>query len=201
MDWGWAVANVADFVPHIQALVPAADEPTLSLFIRDVIVQFMEDTQVFVAEECLVGQDCVREYILDPPQCREIVSININEVRVDGCERRVYRDGHENVIIFEDDIEEGARITVPYAWKIQRYDCEVPDKIFQDYLPVIREGVLSLLHRSSQDNLVSARRAAVAEQNYQDKVAAIKARKIARFSTSRPRMRNPMRRRRYFPWR
>ena len=75
-----------------------------------------------------------------------------------------------------------------YSWKIGRDDCEIPDKLYEDYLPAVQQAALATLHSMFGTAVVSASRAAIAEAKYQDILADVKGRKVFNFSHSRPRM-------------
>jgi len=178
--------------------VETPNEHSVNMALQDAIVKFMEDTGVFTDELELEGQDCVTEYILDLPECRRLVAPDVRHVTVNGCPARCWRDGHHDVLVFDCAPPEGACIVVPYSWKIQRDDCDIPEAIYEDYLEPVRDYTLWLLHSDFFSPAVSRVRAQEAYMRYNERIADIKARKDFSFSRSRPRMRNPYRRgRRY----
>ncbi|MFU6981754.1 hypothetical protein ACM75Z_30245 [Pseudomonas aeruginosa] len=181
--------SVDDFVPFVQAMAVDADELQCQQAIREAIIRFMRDTQVFDDRLVIVPQEGVCEYNLDVPQCR--VLVGVKRVFVDRCElydRLWARDEHHDVLRVFTNLD-GCCVEVDYTWTIGRDGCAVPDKVYEDYMPGVIEGSLEQLHRMFGTDIVSRSRAIDATNRYQEFIADTKARKVFGFAHSRPRMR------------
>lgn len=178
---------VSDFMPSVELLAPEAEPLQLQEAIRHAVVRFMSDSQVFTAYWTLPAQECVSEYFIDLPECRRlvgIVGVTRNGVPYDNWAR----DDHEDVIKIFDQPSGRDCFEVKYSWKIGRDDCEIPEKVYEDYLPAIQYAALATLHSIFGSAVVSASRAQTAESKYQEELANVKGRKVFNFSHSRPRM-------------
>lgn len=179
--------KVSDFMPHVEMLAPDAEPLQLQEAIRQAVVRFMTESQVFTAFWAVPVQDCVEEYYIDLPECRRLVGI-VGVTRNGSPYDNWARDEHEDVIKLFDQPGQCDCFEVKYSWKIGRDDCEIPDKVYEDYLPAVQQAALSTLHTMFGTQVVSASRAATAEQKYLDILSDVKGRKIFNFSHSRPRM-------------
>lgn len=179
--------QVEDFMPAVEMLAADAEPLQLQEAIKNAVVRFMTDSQVFTAYWPVPVQECVDEYFIDLPECRRLVGI-IGVTRNGTPYHNWARDDHEDVIKLFDQPTSCDCFEVKYSWKIGRDDCEIPEKVYEDYLPAVQQAALSQLHRMFGTQVVSASRAADAEATYLTLLAEVKARKVFNFSHSRPRM-------------
>lgn len=179
--------QISDFMPSVEMLAPDAEPLQLQEAIRHAIVKFMTESQVFTAYWAVPVQECVDEYFIDLPECRRLVGI-IGVTRNGVPYPNWARDDHEDVIKLFDAPGPCDCFEMKYSWKIGRDDCDVPEKVYEDYLPAIQQAALITLHSMFGTEVVSASRAATAERQYGNILADVKARKIFNFSHSRPRM-------------
>lgn len=187
------VARIALMIGGTGAEAP--NEYEVALAVQDAAVKFMEDTEVFRDELILTAQEGVTEYVLEMPECRRLVSPDLTRLLVNDTPVEAWRDNHEDVLVFADAPPSGACIVLPYSWKVARSECELPDKLYEDYLEPIRDYSLWILHSIFNSPFVGARRAEEAYARYHARVADVKANAVYGFARSRPRMRNPYRRR------
>lgn len=179
--------QVSDFMPSVELMAPDAEPLQLQEAIRHAVVRFMTESQVFTAYWTIPVQECVDEYFIDLPECRRLVGI-IGVTRNGTPFDSWARDDHEDVIKLFDQPGPCDCFEMKYSWKIGRDDCEIPDKLYEDYLPAVQQAALATLHSMFGTAVVSASRAAIAEAKYQDILADVKGRKVFNFSHSRPRM-------------
>lgn len=175
-----------EFMPFVQLLASTADPMQIQEATRSAVIRFMRDSQVFDDYLTLPVQPQVFEYVLDPPECRVIVGVK--GVKVNGSPYSEWqRDSHEDVIMFRAELDRSC-VEVNYTWTIGRDDCDIPEKVYEDYMPVIEQASLAKLHTMFGTSVVSASRAETAERAYQGLLADVLGRKIFNFSNSRPKM-------------
>lgn len=181
--------KITDLVPDLQLMAPMAGPAQLQKALLEAIRQFMNQTQVFTNRIEIYPQDGVSEYQLFPPEGHFISSIR--GAWVNGEPTSFWqRDGHEEVIIFGDDLSDCDCAVVEYAWALSSADCDVPDRIREDpdYWWTVQNGALRILHRMFGSTVVSQQRAADADLEWNNGVGNVKGRKIKQFSNNRPRM-------------
>lgn len=179
--------RVNDFMPSVELMAPDAEPLQLQEAIRNAVVRLMTDSQVFTGYWTIPMQECIDEYYIDLPECRRLVGI-IGVTRNGLPYTKWARDDHEDVIRLFDNAGPCDCFEMKYSWKIGRDDCDIPDKVYEDYLPAVVQAALVTLHEMFGTQVVSASRAATAEAKYLTLLAEIKARKVFNFSRSRPRM-------------
>jgi hypothetical protein len=183
-------------------MAPLASPAQLQKSLLQAVRQFMNQSQVFTDRLELHLQMGVSEYLVEPPKCQFIVSIR--GVFVNGEPTSYWsRDGHEDVVCFVDDMSDCDCAVVEYAWAVQREDCAIPDKIWDDpdYWWTVQNGALRIMHRMFGSTIVSQQRAFDADLEWRNGVANAKSRKVMNFSNSRPRMHRSRNRGRGFGWR
>lgn len=187
--------QISDFMPSVELLVPDAEPLQVQEAIRQAVVQFMSESHVFTAYWTIPVQACIDEYYIDLPDAHRMAAI-LGVTRNGHPYYNWVRDDHENVIKLLDVPGPCDCVELKYSWKISRDACEVPDKLYEDYLPAVQQAALVILHKMFGTASVSASRAADAERSYNDILAKVAASRMLNFSRSRPRMHRPQARRR-----
>lgn len=188
--------QINDFMPAVEMMAPDAEPLQIQEAIRNGIIRFMTESQVFTAYWTVPVQECVTEYMIDLPDCQRLVGIlgvTANGQALDNWSR----DDHEDVLLF-DNPPGCACVEMKYSWKIGRDGCDIPEKLYEDYLDAVKYAALSDLHRMFGTAVVSISRSADAEQQYLTQLAEVKARKVFGFAHRLPRMHTGRRRRGMF---
>lgn len=186
--------SIETLVPYVAMHIPAVNSFTAELALKQAAQIFMRETGIFWATARLTGQDCVDEYLLDVPDCHEVVTVDVNNVMVDGHHVRCDRDGQYNVLKLHCAVREGACITVPYSWAVRQDTCEYPPELISTHSAALVQYALYILYDIHNMPWQSAAASAAAKAKYDDAVDTLIVRKQQRFSSKRLTMRNPFRR-------
>lgn len=147
--------TIADFEDFI--VLHAGDAPSVVLqhVIREGIIRFMRESQVFHDTAEIRGQCGVADYPVETPACRQVVTIE--DVKpAPGCGYggptfvlgnawRWRRDGMFAVVDFGGPLSDRSVMEVTYAWAISRDDCDVPEEVYQRYMEAVKGAALAEL--------------------------------------------------------
>lgn len=147
--------TIADFEDFV--VLHAQDAPSVALqhALREGIIRFMRESQIFHDTAEIKGQCGVADYPIETPACRQVVTVE--DVRpADGCGAggptfsmgsawRWRRDGMHAVIDFGGPLSDRSVFEVTYAWAISRDDCEIPEEIYQRHMEAVKGAALAEL--------------------------------------------------------
>lgn len=186
--------TIADFEDFIALSAPDAGSVVLQHVIREAIVRFMRESQLFTDTLCVEAQCGVVDYPLQMPDCRKLVGIeavdiggskNIHEFHEIARGTKFndwHKDDRHNVVVLHHEPKEGTPIRVLYSWAIQRDDCEVPDEIYEDWMEAIKAAALAELLLMPKQEWTSPATSALNEDRYRIELRKAKNRRWSNYS-------------------
>lgn len=149
--------TVADLEDFVALYAPDAPSVVLQHVLREAIVRFMRESQIFQDEITVEAQCQVRDYPLVLPHCQQLVTIESVETG-EGCLQHPgavtgakfwdwHRDGMEPVLVMRWMPRDGSLLVVRYAWAIARDDCELPRHLYEQWMEAVKCGALAELLR------------------------------------------------------
>lgn len=174
--------TVADFEDFIALDVPDAPSIVMQHVLREGIIRFMRESQIFQDDLTFEGQCGVSDYYLELPACQQLVTVE-SVVPAPTCPGARYpltavldasgrkgwgweRDGMHPVILFNMPLRDKARFEVRYAWAISRDDCDVPDELYEQWMEAVKAAALAQLYRMPKQEWFNPQMAADAEHTY-----------------------------------
>lgn len=186
--------TVADFEDFIALSAPDAGSIVLQHVVREAIVRFMRESQLFNDVLCFEAQCGVNDYPLQMPDCRRLVGIEV--VSIGGYRevqefpelatgtkfREWHKDDRHNAIVLHHAPKEGTPIRVLYSWAIQRDDCEIPDEMYEDWMEAVKSAALSELLMMPKQEWTSPATSAIHEDRYRIELHKAKNRRWSNYS-------------------
>lgn len=186
--------TVADFEDFIALSAPDAGSVVLQHVIREAIVRFMRESQLFTDTLCFEAQCNVLDYPIQMPECRQLVGIEGVDIGGDADLTEFHeivrgakfhgwhKDDRHNVVVLHSSPKEGTPIRVLYSWAIQRNDCEVPDALFEEWMEAIKAAALSELLLTPKQEWTSPATAALYADRYRVELGKAKNRRWSNYS-------------------
>jgi hypothetical protein len=146
------VADLEDFIALFAQDAPSA---VLQHALREGIVRFMRESQIFQDELEITTECLVRDYPLALPECQQLVSVESVEFG-QGCREHPafvtgakfwnwHRDSMEDVIVLTHAPRAASKLTVKYAWAIARDECELPRHLYEQWMEAVKHAALAEL--------------------------------------------------------
>jgi hypothetical protein len=179
--------NVADKAQELEVFAPDAPATVLQLAVRHATRRFMRDTLIARDTSEATTQKCVREYLLNLPECREVVQIFT--VSVAGRPQAFHIDGPNLAIAFDRDPQPDAPLVVDYAWSVGPDACEAPDFVYVEGDDALRFAALAYLHLMPGQEWSSAERHQYFQAAYDMERSKARTRAAIGYGSGRIRMR------------
>lgn len=156
--------NIGDFTPFIALYAPGIPDEYIQHVVRETIADFMRYTRVADDEIQFRSQKGMRDYVLDLPKGRHLVSVKaVCYTKDKACRSSTWQqlvntpafrayevfDDYDGfpTIVFANEVPNGNIIKVTYTWTIDRDDCEVPEFLYHKYMDIIVAGSLERLYK------------------------------------------------------
>lgn len=199
--------TVSDFEDFIFPYTPDAPTTIIQHAVMESITRFMQETKV--------AKDLVKiplfantpDYLIDVPDCRTVMEV----VRV------MYTDGNglpdSNCVELERGVDYTVDLVgqpvielmdpprsrcgedisnvlwVEYAWSISRDGCEIPDFIYERYMPEVKDGALAELYAIPGQEWSNIQYAVMLRNNLDEKYRTIRSRFDTRWGRQPMKMR------------
>lgn len=163
------------FLPEIMLEIPELPDDIAMHYVREAAIEFAARSHVLERTVTICTQDCVEDYILEPPDCTRLVSVQGicaeggcgTVTRLSGPPCGVQCGGaycwveQPNIIHITGG---AARYQVRISVTLKRDACDVPEMLYERYKPDIQAGAFGKLYAIprrpwSSQNISDARRA------------------------------------------
>lgn len=171
-----------EFVPELAFEFTEMPEDGLPFFVLRAISRIARDGNILRRTATIRTQSCVESYILDPPDCMDIVAImGVRLVRSPGCcsgpvRRLTFEPCHidcgtmswfeEPNIIHFSPAKCNNVFSVNMSVTPTRHTCEVDKKLLTDYYDLVMYGTKSYLYSMADKPWSSVTRAQEYEQRF-----------------------------------
>lgn len=190
--------TVADLEDFIALDVPDAPSIVMQHVLREGIIRFMRESQIFQDEVMIAGQCGVSDYYLELPECQQLVTVERVEPAAE-CPGTRYplassmnasgakgwdweRDGMHSVILFKMPLRDKARYRVTYAWAISRDDCALPEHLYEQWMEAVKAAALTQLFRMPKQEWFNPQLAQTWEHTYSVELRKAKNRRWSNYS-------------------
>lgn len=199
--------TVSDFEDFIFPYTPDAPTAIIHHAVMESITRFMQETKV--------AKDLVKvplfantpDYLIDVPECRTIMEVvrvrygdgsglpnQDSDELVRGVDYTVDLLGQPMIELTDpprsrcdDDITDV--LWIEYAWSISRDGCEIPDFIYERYMPEIKDGALAELYAIPGQDWSNVQYAVMLRNNLEEKYKTIRSKFDTRWGRQPMKMR------------
>lgn len=146
------------FLPEVMLEIPELPEDIAMHYVREAAIEFATRAHVLERTVTICKQDCVQDYILEPPDCTRLVAVQ--HICSEGCcggpvtrlsTRPCALSCGTAYSWFEEPniihITGGAsRYNVRISVAPRRDACELPEKLYERYKPDVQAGAFAKLY-------------------------------------------------------
>lgn len=183
--------TVADLEDFIALHAPDAPSVVLQHVLREAVVRFMRESQIFQDQVEVEVQCQVLDYPLVLPHCQQLVTVESVEpapgcpdiVRVSGAKFwDWHRDSMEPVIVLTHGVRNNTKLIVRYAWAISRDECELPRHLYEMWMEAVKGAALAELFAMPKQEWTAPALAVHWEQVYHVELVKAKNRRWSNYS-------------------
>lgn len=186
--------TIADFEDFIVLYAQDASSVVLQHVLREAIIRFMRESQLFTDTVVVPVQACVQDYPIELPGCRSLVSVEAVSMAgadcVDFFDMRPtnmkfwewHKDGRHDAIFLHQTPRKDGEMHVRYVWTIQRDDCEVPDEVYEVWMEAVKQAALAELLSMPGQEWTNQEAAMRAESFYRVELSKAKNRRWSNYS-------------------
>lgn len=189
--------NIADLEDLVILHVPDASSVAIQHVLRHAVARFMRESQIFTDQVCVELQCGVPEYLIDLPECRQLVSVEkvvfgkdphelgMMEVRPVTTPKGWdwHRDSMHPILVVHDvPSKDGETAQVMYSWSIRRDDCDLPPELYEQWAEAVKCAALADLFSMSKQEWGDPAMSRLYENYYQVELDHAKARRWLNYS-------------------